>query len=736
MSNPSSPSNFEIFQQVLKQQHDRPATRKTAPHYTQNAPTETLPPVEEASTSSSSESEPPALDYVQRRVIQPFVRQTFRWDQELQREVELLEIPNEDWTMWKSLDAATIRRVWVWHQRVFDRRGVKVTDRLLLQAATEISQLLFWDLHEKDAPWREVFEEFPDNISDDGYEFLQRYHGPNTFRKLVISHQSFKQLFFRIWETENKMPMSLLSSINKTLKALMNFIEDIFPGAKKMQCQAYQDAQISYPYAWTIFQPGDIVYEERSIRPFHAMYEQCFRVRRAEDFISRYDGSNVLRLTLEEIIYMPSGFIKSGPRLVLTARHIREYDGLKQITTRDMGIIPFNMVPAEEQSAIRTRLTQRGRRFLHLSTLPFSIWNYKGPLGLVNSIAGRGTMEETRLSLAERVWQIPPIDISENAQSKDDMYIEQSLLICRGYLPAYLLSSSDYAVGILISELSPPLWEQEPQRGLTALSLPDMSHWHALVREFLREGEGLEASLGRRETRGSGLVLALQGPRIVARMVADEISENLQRPLVAIGSTDQDQDLGEASKAALRWGGILFVDHRKVPTDQQAAKGKRLFTLLNFWIRPLNTAVYVGSELANRSLFYPSVLLISCANTIELGKACEDTTDAVISCDVLTKNPVAELWKIYLASELPGFTKAMSDQHLGDICRLLAQLEPREARMGKILKTAKRMAVAERSPINLRNILVIIQSSLSSGDLEKFKDELRAAGLDSGALFH
>ncbi|RKK77775.1 hypothetical protein BFJ69_g6066 [Fusarium oxysporum] len=122
-----------------------------------------------------------------------------------------------------------------------------------------------------------------------------------------------------------------------------------------------------------MFQPGDTVYEKRSILLFRETYEQCFRVKAAEDSISQYDGTNVYRLMLEEIIYMHSGVEKPGPRLVLTTRHIREYDGLKGITTEELGIIPWNTLPEDMQRAIYDRISRRSRQFFHVSALPSSI---------------------------------------------------------------------------------------------------------------------------------------------------------------------------------------------------------------------------------------------------------------------------------------------------------------------------------------------------------------------------
>lgn len=111
---------------------------------------------------------------------------------------------------------------------------------------------------------------------------------------------------------------------------------------------------------------------------------------------------------------------------------------------------------------------------------------------------------------------LPSIDLS-----KDGPATEMLLLICRGYLPGYMLCSSVYAVGILVSELRPPIWAPQALPFSTASLMPDTVQWRDLVHDFLEGGENLGAEIGRRQARGSGLVLALEGSKVIARKVAN-----------------------------------------------------------------------------------------------------------------------------------------------------------------------------------------------------------------------
>lgn len=123
------------------------------------------------------------------------------------------------------------------------------------------------------------------------------------------------------------------------------------------------------------------------------------------------------------------------------------------------------------------------------------------------------------------VQNTEPIQVSDMGHSKEPdseggNYADDFLLICRGYLPAYLISSRVYAVKILVSQLNPPVWDEQHHWGSAALSLPDESHWYMLLQAYFEEGGDMETKLGRRQTRGAGLVLALQGSKMLTRIMA------------------------------------------------------------------------------------------------------------------------------------------------------------------------------------------------------------------------
>ncbi|KAF5557750.1 hypothetical protein FNAPI_5343 [Fusarium napiforme] len=739
MANIPEASNFDIFQQVLQRNIERPSSAETA---VRSLPTEEpvpteLPRIDEVNPPTPEEPEIISSDTPARGPF-PFLRQTITWDEKSQSEVELLEAPNDDWTEWTSCDKNTLPRPRVWQRRQVGTSRAKEVNRLVLREGTQILQLLFPSSDGSDrsnlaflseesegqtigssgpVSHFSSFVSFHENWEEPGY--TQRALSPP--RKVSIDHEGFRDLFFGLVKMDTHKLRPLPSSVTKTFDLLVRFIDHIFPGARN----AYENTQVHFHHLWVLFKPGDIVYEKRYTPPFRETYEQCFRVKATEESISQYDGTKVYCLVLEEIVYIQSSDKKPGPRLVSTTRHIREYSGLKRTTTEELGIIPWEKLPKDIQRATCDRISRRSRQFLHVSALPFSIWHYVGPLILMTPQVGPCLWKEVRISQAEKLWQrhasenvvidlatsrayfdgwfdgmlhsfpetemttiaedpikISPSDTSENTKDQDQPYHKQSLLICRGYLPAYLLSSNVHATHVLVDQLRPAVWGRSRELNVKAPTLPNVSHWYALIRAYLEEQHDFEAKLGRREPRSAGIVLALQGPRIITKMVIDDLSAKFERPLISLSSADDDLHLPDASKCALKWGGILSIDHYNV------SMGRR--------------------------------------DENELGSAYENEIDGVLTCNTMPENSVPELWRLYIATELPEVTGRISNERLNDACQILAQLEPRESRMGKILKTAKRMAVVETSDVGFGHVLSVIRSSLSSARSREVEDILSA----------
>jgi hypothetical protein len=59
------------------------------------------------------------------------------------------------------------------------------------------------------------------------------------------------------------------------------------------------------------------------------------------------------------------------------------------------------------------------------------------------------------------------------------------------------------------------------------------------------------------------------------------ISVEAEKPLIAFSPLDNCQALEEVTKAAVRWGAILLLDMRNIPTEQRSSRGKCQVSLLD-----------------------------------------------------------------------------------------------------------------------------------------------------------
>ena len=78
------------------------------------------------------------------------------------------------------------------------------------------------------------------------------------------------------------------------------------------------------------------------------------------------------------------------------------------------------------------------------------------------------------------------------------------------------------------------------------------------------------------------------------------------------------------------------------------------------------------------------------------------------------------LWRQYFADELPELANSLSDAQLSCACSRLALVEPRESRMEKSLRTAKRLALSKGVTVGLEHVMIVVRASLTPQDTQVF----------------
>jgi len=136
------------------------------------------------------------------------------------------------------------------------------------------------------------------------------------------------------------------------------------------------------------------------------------------------------------------------------------------------------------------------------------------------------------------------------------------------------------------------------------------------------------------------------------------------------------------------------------------------------------TPICTGWDLAECLSLYPGLLFLASPTTISRDNPCHEAIDAVINCEPAVSaddgSLAAALWRQYFADEVPELIQSLSDARLIQTIRKLARAEPREMRMAKVLRTAKRLAMAKNTPVTLDHVMLIVRSSLSPQGAQDF----------------
>ncbi|KAK4454918.1 hypothetical protein QBC34DRAFT_433158 [Podospora aff. communis PSN243] len=581
------------------------------------------------------------------------------------------------------------------HERRFDVSGLKELDCLHFKYPSFLHR--FFSRH---CP--ELTEVSSEVLMDDA--------------SFIINEGSYRVLYFRKEDILSRLrssPKARRAKNKEVLESLGRFIEGLFPGSEEVLSVVLQAQKVSFTNLWLIFEPQSIVYERRHIPPRGTPYDQCFRIEGLEYTYGHLGDPETLRLTVSEVVYRPAITGSGGCfSLCRSTREIRRYSGLKHITADDLGFVPYKSMTLQSRREILETLSERGRRYLHLCSMPFSRYTDERVVidtttsnqHLLNNLdvvdLGLDGVSTTTDSLHPKTFPPQSLDMAEPTAEVGEGGTEL-LLLCRGYVPAYLVSSGVHATGILISQLRPPSWKSS----FCGQKTVNVDVWKDLAKSVLLKNQSLNDNYQWRAVHGAGLALLLKGSRKATANTAHYISNGLQRPLLLFSPIEFTLRFAKVSAAALKWGAILLVEQLEdFPRGRSSA----------------------NPELAECLSLYPGVILLAAPTEWSPSNIIQDSIDAIINCDltVLDSAEPATLWRQYFTDELPELASSLPTAQLRQACQRLARAEPLESRMAKTLKTAKRLAFLKEVDVSLEHVMLVVRSSLAEQEAQGFDSVL------------
>lgn len=180
----------------------------------------------------------------------------------------------------------------------------------------------------------------------------------------------------------------------------------------------------------------------------------------------------------------------------------------------------------------------------------------------------------------------------------------------------------------------------------------------------------------------------------------------------------------KVSATVLRWGAILLVEELEDFLLGRSSASKHGQPPPSRENALLALTCLLDPELAECLSLYPGIVFLAAPTSFRLSHIVQAAIDAEINCEptaLAVREPEqVSLWRHYLADELPELAKSLSVAQLSQACSKLALAEPRESRMEKTLRTAKRLALSEGVTVGLEHVMLVVRSSLTSQEAEEF----------------
>lgn len=171
--------------------------------------------------------------------------------------------------------------------------------------------------------------------------------------------------------------VELLSFINSepALQNLIAMYDEMVPRRK-----------ITPALKWTLFRPHEWIYIRYRVNNYtEHIAEHCGVVSRIETTFNSTTGRKAYK-----IVYVTGHHdgSKYGLRESFTMLESDSQE-LLDISTDNLNTIPMRFIPEEERENIRLRLIKRGKRYVHLSEIPFRMMHYNGPISVTSESSDR-----------------------------------------------------------------------------------------------------------------------------------------------------------------------------------------------------------------------------------------------------------------------------------------------------------------------------------------------------------
>ncbi|KAI1384131.1 P-loop containing nucleoside triphosphate hydrolase protein [Hypoxylon trugodes] len=529
---------------------------------------------------------------------------------------------------------------------------------------------------------------------------------PSLSLKSAVLEEPFKDIFHH-W-TELKEAASeyhdeesirhiqlLFDLLNKTINKAYDHYKDLT-----------SKSLITFDYLWTLFKPGDILFEPGDSRP------RMYRLLKTKHKTMPLIMGKVLREFKLKYLGIDTDGEKFGFQTIKVT--IDDFKGIKKIT--DLHVYPERFM--ENRSHIRDQISARGRKFYSLGGIHYML--YQGTVS--EDVDGRvvvdakGYYQYTSASI--RLTSLPQDDSqgSDVETTSKNGLTEEQLLICSPTVNGYSLTRKKW-VQLDVSEVTDIDWNPD---AFANLLLPKQYKELilAFVKTRLAQLDGFDDFV---KGKGQGVIMLLAGsPGLGKTFTAESVAEEVHAPLYSVTATELgsgvyslETSLTEALNLAARWKAVLLLD------EADGFLGQRK---IHETERNRSVAVFL------RTLeYYKGILFMTTNQAITVDAAFGSRIDLKVNYPPLTQALQKGIWRNFIKRfpENAAFTEADLDTFTQ---RDINGRDIRNAvKLSSILAKSRNEAL---TPGHVREILKVVYDDLwETVEGEVAKEAPRSTGL-------
>ncbi|KAF2650991.1 P-loop containing nucleoside triphosphate hydrolase protein [Lophiostoma macrostomum CBS 122681] len=417
--------------------------------------------------------------------------------------------------------------------------------------------------------------------------------------------------------------------------------------------------EITFNLLWALFPPGAAIYTKENI----LREDQLMKQVAIGEYLSRSSGARYFQLKLRLLSH-------DGQKMgwVDTEIEIDDFEGAKKV--HNLKCFPLGHHP--DRDNIRTRLLQRGKRYLEL--LQATYQEYSGAaITEDREVNVGGEYKKVMIHISGRIMVDPVILFEQNnytdllkPEAETEVHIpslrDADIIYCNHHLGGFSFRQKEWCC-FAIGRLRPIIWNDNAFAKLV-MEPRRRDLIHTLVRSHKHGPNSFDDIVS---GKGQGLVGLLSGnPGVGKTLTAEVIAEATRRPLYMLSAGELgtytnhvEENLGTILEVTRAWGCVLLIDEADVFLQARDGLDLERNALVSIFLRRLEYFQGVLIMTTNRKstidkafdsrihfkLYYPDLAPESRA---AIWRNCLDNVSEDVAKVQCREGEIAELAKLQL----------------------------------------------------------------------------------------